>query len=63
MSSEASFVLTNVHVGVSPASTAILTVLSPGSKPAVAPWANAPPWPVPIVMTAPFAVQVMFVSV
>ena len=39
------------------------TLVSPGSKPAVAPWAKPAPVPVPMVMTAPFAEQTMFVSV
>ena len=55
--------LVNVQVGVLPAAITARTVVSPGSKPAVAPWAKVPPMPVPIVMTAPLAVQAMFVSV
>ena len=53
----------NVQVGVSLASITARTVVSPGSKPAVAPWAKPAPLPVPMVMTAPLAVQAMFVSV
>ena len=52
-----------VQVGVSPAAMTARTVVSPGSKPAVAPWAKLAPLPVPMVMTAPLAVQTMFVSV
>ena len=63
MSSEASRLFVNVQVGVSPASMAARTVVSPGSKPAVAPWAKVPPMPVPMVMTAPLAAHAMFVSV
>ena len=49
-----------VQFGVSLASITARTVVSPGSKPAVAPWAKLPPLPVPMVMTAPLAVHVMF---
>ena len=62
MSSEA-WAFVNVQVGVSLASITARTVVSPGSKPAVAPWAKPAPLPVPMVMTAPLAVQAMFVSV
>ena len=48
---------------MSPAVMTARTVVSPGSKPAVAPWAKVPAMPVPMVMTAPLAVQTMFVSV
>ena len=63
MSSEASLLFVNVQVGLSPASMTARTVVSPGSKPAVAPWAKEPPMPVPMVMTAPLAAHAMFVSV
>ena len=56
-----SLVFSKVQVGVSPAATVTLTELSPGSKSAVSPSSNAPPWPVPIRMTAPLAVQLMSV--
>ena len=59
MSSEASWLFVNVQVGVSPASITARTVVSPGSKPAVAPWAKVPPMPVPMVMTAPLAAHTM----
>ncbi len=62
MSSEA-WVFVNVQVGVSLASMTARTVVSPGSKPALAPWAKEPPLPVPMVMTAPLAAQAMLVSV
>ena len=64
MSSEAFRLFVNVQVGVFPASMTARTVVSPGSKPApLAPWAKPAPLPVPMVMTAPLAVQAMFVSV
>ena len=63
MSSVASAVFVYVQVGVSPAVMTARTVVSPGSKPAVAPWANVPPMPVPMVISAPLAVHTMFVSV
>ena len=56
----ASAVFVYVQVGVSPAAMTARTVVSPGSKPAVAPGAKVPPMPVPMVMTAPLAVQTMF---
>ena len=59
----ASAVLVYVQVGVSPAVMTARTVVSPGSKPAVAPGAKVPPMPVPMVISAPLAVQTMFVSV
>ena len=39
----ASLVFVYVHVGASPAVSVTLTVLSPTSNPAVAPWANPAP--------------------
>ena len=59
----ASAVFVYVQVGVFPAATTARTVVSPGSKPAVAPWAKVAPLPVPMVITAPLAVQTMPVSV
>ena len=61
--SSAAWVFVYVQVGVFPAAMTARTVVSPGSKPAVAPWAKPAPLPVPMVITAPLAVQVMFVSV
>ena len=62
ISSEA-WAFVKVQFGVSLASMTARTVVSPGSKPAVAPWAKPAPLPVPMVMTAPLALQVMSVSV
>ena len=54
MSSEA-WVFVNMQVGVSLASMTARTVVSPGSKSAVAAWRAKPaPLPVPMVMSAPF---------
>ena len=62
-SSEASAVLVNVQVGVFPAAITARTVVSPALNPAPPGDAKPAPLPVPIVITAPLAVQVMFVSV
>ena len=50
MSSEAFRVFVYVQVGLSSFPRSALTVVSPGSKPVVAPWAKLAPMPVPIVM-------------
>ena len=63
MSSEASAVFVNVQVGVFPAAMTARTVVSPALKPAPPGDAKPAPMPVPMVMTAPLAVQTMFVSV
>ena len=62
-SSEASAVFVNVQVGVFPAAMTARTVVSPALKPAPPGDAKPAPMPVPMVMTAPLAVQTMFVSV
>ena len=61
--SEAFSVFVYVQAGASPPVMTARTVVSPGSNPAVAPWAKVPPMPVPIVITAPLAAHTMFVSV
>ena len=48
---------------MSPASTTARTVVSPALKPAPPGEAKPAPLPVPMVITAPLAVQTMFVSV
>ena len=63
MTSATSLVFVKVQVGASPASTTARTVVSPALKPAPPGEAKPGPLPVPMVITAPFAVQTMFVSV
>ena len=63
MSSTGCWVFVYVQIGAFPAVMTARTVVSPGSKPALAPWAKEPPLPVPMVMTAPLGVQAMSVSV
>ncbi len=62
MSSEA-WVFVNVQVGLSLASMTARTVVSPALKPAPPGDTKPAPLPVPMVITAPLAVQTMLVSV
>ncbi len=59
----ASAVFVNVQVSASPASMTACMVVSPGLKPAPPGEAKPAPLPVPMVMSAPLAVQAMLVSV